>query len=218
MEVAIVTGASRGIGRAIALNLSHDFFVIVNYLRNEKKAMDTAAMIENGGGKAMIVQGDVSSYEDAKKIVETAANVGDIHILVNNAGVYEVKSFSLMRPSEWERIFQVNTYGPLNMTHAVVDYMNDGVIVNIASVIGIRPMPRAAPYSASKSALIAFTRAVSEEFGSRIKVVCVAPGPTNTDMLHMYHSDISTDPPEKVADYVMYAIRKAHPGECVEVK
>ncbi|NPA75131.1 MAG: SDR family NAD(P)-dependent oxidoreductase [Euryarchaeota archaeon] len=218
MNVAIVTGASRGIGRATAVRLGEHFFVVVNYLRNEYAAMQTVAEIENRGGKAMIVQGDVSKYEDAKKVVEEAVEHGSLKILVNNAGIYQVKDFSAMMPSEWERIFQVNVYGTMNMTHAAIEHMEDGVIVNVASIIGLHPMSGAAAYCASKAAVVAFTKAVAGELFSRIRVVCVAPGPTRTDMLKEYHNTMFADPPEKVADYIMHAIDSAAPGECVEVR
>ncbi len=217
MDVAIVTGASRGIGKATAIKLSENYFVVLNYLRNEKKAMDTVAEIESRGGSAISIQGDVSSYEDARRIVNEAAENGDIKVLVNNAGVYLVKDFAITMPSEWERIIQVNLYGTMNMSHAAIDKMDSGVIVNISSVIGLRPMSGAAAYCASKAAVVAFTKSMAGELGSRIKVVCVAPGPTNTDMLRKYHGGMFADPPEKVADYVLHAIKSGSPGECIEV-
>ena len=218
MNVAIVTGASRGIGRATALKLAKDYFVVVNYLRNEDKAMETVAAIENLGGRAIAVRGDVSRYEDAKSVVSKAAEYGEIEVLVNNAGVYDVRPFARMMPSEWERIMEVNLYGVMNMTHAVLDYMEKGVIVNISSVIGINPMANAAPYCASKAAVIAFTKSIAEELYPRIKVLCVAPGPTDTDMLRKFHGSMFADSPEKVADFIMYAIDGGKPGDCLVVR
>jgi len=218
MNVAIVTGASRGIGRATALKLAKDYFVVVNYLRNEDKAMETVAAIENLGGRAIAVRGDVSRYEDAKSVVGKAAEYGEIEVLVNNAGVYDVRPFARMMPSEWERIVEVNLYGVMNMTHAVLDYMEKGVIVNISSVIGINPMANAAPYCASKAAVIAFTKSIAEELYPRIKVLCVAPGPTDTDMLRKFHGSMFADSPEKVADFIMYAIDGGKPGDCLVVR
>ncbi len=218
MEVAIVTGASRGIGRETAIMLSERYFVIVNYLRNEKAAMKTVAAIEDRGGKAIAVQGDVSDYESARKIVDEGISRGELKILVNNAGVYQVKDFAITMPSEWEHIFQVNVYGTMNMSHAAIEHMHDGVIVNISSVIGLHPMSGAAAYCASKAAVVAFTKALAGELGNRIKAVCVAPGPTATDMLREYHSTMFADPPDKVARYIVHAIDSAAPGECVEVR
>ncbi len=218
MDVAIVTGSSRGIGRSTAIKLSKNYFVVVNYLRNENKALDTVALIEKMGGKGIAVKGDVSKYEDAKNIIKTAADYGEIRVLVNNAGVYKVSPFSRMMPSEWERIVEVNFYGVMNMTHAVLDYMERGVIVNISSVIGLHPMANAAPYCASKSAVIAFTKAVAQELAPKIKVLCVAPGPTDTDMLRKYHGSMFADPPDKVADYILNAIERGKPGDCINVR
>ena len=217
MDVAIITGSSRGIGRATAIKLSQEFFVVVNYLRNEDKAMETVARIEEAGGKAIAVQGDVSNYEDARGIVEEAAKYGKIRILVNNAGVYDVKRFYSTMPSEWERIFQVNVFGTMNMTHAVLDFMESGVIVNISSVVGMNPIPYTAPYCASKAAVIAFTKSLAGEVSDGIKVICVAPGPTDTDMLRKHHNATFADPPEKVADFIIYAINNARNGECMLV-
>ncbi len=218
MDVAIITGASRGIGRSTALALSERYSIVVNYLRNEEKAQETVAKIEERGGKAIAVRGDVSIYEDSRRIVESAAELGDIKVLVNNAGVYDVRPFSSMLPSEWERIVQVNLYGTMNMSHAALYKMKSGTIVNISSVIGISPMPNAAPYCASKSAVIAFTKALSEELKPSIKVVCVAPGPTDTDMLRKFHNGMFADSPDKVAKAIVEAIDSALPGECIPVR
>ncbi len=217
MDVAIVTGASRGIGRATAIKLAREFFVVVNYLRNREKAMQTVATIESMGGSATMVQGDVSNYEDAKKIVDKAAEYGELRILINNAGIYNVKPFIRMLPSEWEQIFQVNVFGTMNMIRAALEHMEEGVIVNIASVIGIYPIPDAAAYCASKAAVIALTKSLAQELGSKIKVVCVAPKGTNTDMLRKYHPYAIGDPPEKVAEYILRAIERGRGGECITV-
>ena len=99
-------GVSRGIGRATAIKLSENFFVVMNYLRNEEKAMKTVAAIQNAGGKATMVQGDVSNYEDARNIVKRASEIGELRVLVNNAGVYNVKPLVRMLPSEWEYILR----------------------------------------------------------------------------------------------------------------
>jgi len=217
MDVAIVTGASRGIGRATAIRLSSHYGIVVNYHHREDRALETVASIENRGGKAIMVKGDVSNYEDAKRIVEKAAEMGDIKILVNNAGIYDVKPLVRTLPSEWERIFQVNVFGVFNMIRAVLDYMNEGVIVNIASIIGIHPMSNAAPYCASKAAVIALTKSLANELSPKIKVICVAPGPTDTDMLRKVHGYMPADPPEKVADVIISAIEKGKNGECIPV-
>ncbi len=217
MDVAIVTGASRGIGRATAIKLSKYYAVVVNYHHREDKAMETVAVIENRGGKAIMVKGDVSNYEDAKRIVEKAAKMGDIKILVNNAGIYDVKPLVRTLPSEWERIFQVNVFGIFNMIRAVLDYIDEGTIVNISSIIGIHPMGNAAPYCASKAAVIALTKSLANELSPKIRVICVAPGPTDTDMLRKIHGYMPADPPERVADVIMKAIEKGRSGECIKV-
>jgi 3-oxoacyl-[acyl-carrier protein] reductase len=217
MDVAIVTGASRGIGRATAIKLSKEYAVVVNYHHNTDKALEVVATIENMGGKAISVQGDVSNFEDAKRIVKEASKIGDLKILVNNAGVYDVKPLARTLPSEWERIFQVNVFGIFNMIKASLEYMQSGTIVNISSIIGIEPMSHAAPYCASKAAVIALTKSLAQELWPDIKVVCVAPGPTDTDMLRRVHGYIPADPPEKVANVVWKAIQRGKSGECIKV-
>ncbi len=217
MKVAIVTGASRGIGRATAIKLAEEYAIVVNYLHNEEKAMKVVATIESMGGKAIMVRGDVSQYEDAQRIVEEARKLGDIEILVNNAGVYDVKPLIRTLPSEWERIFQVNVFGTFNMIRSVLDIMREGVIVNISSIIGIEPMANAAPYCASKSAIIALTKSLAQELYPAVKVICVAPGPTDTDMLRRIHGYIPADPPEKVANVIYGAIKNGRTGDCITV-
>ncbi len=217
MKVAVVTGSSRGIGRAIAIKLAKNYAILVNYLHNEEKAMKVVAAIENMGGKAMMVRGDVSRYEDAQRIVEEARKLGEIEVLVNNAGIYDVKPLIRTLPSEWERIFQVNVFGVFNMIRAALESMQKGVIVNISSIIGIEPMANAAPYCASKSAVIALTKSLAQELYPAIKVICVAPGPTDTDMLRRIHGYMPADPPEKVADVVYKAIKDGKAGDCIKV-
>jgi len=217
MDIAIVTGASRGIGRATAIKLSKEYKIVVNYHHREDKALETVAAIENIGGDAIMVRGDVSNYEDAKNIVEKAADMGDIKILVNNAGVYDVKPLIRTLPSEWERIFQVNVFGIFNMIRAVLDYMEKGTIVNISSIIGIHPISNAAPYCASKAAVIALTKSLAYELSPKIKVVCVAPGPTDTDMLRRVHGYMPADTPQKVAEVIINAIKRGRSGECIPV-
>ncbi len=217
MKVAIVTGASRGIGRETALKLAEEYAVIVNFLRNESAAHETVAMIESNGGKAVAVQGDVSKYEDAQNVVNVATKLGNLEVLINNAGVYDVRPFTSMMPSEWERVVQVNLYGVMNMTHAAATKMKKGIIVNVSSVIGLSPIPNAAAYCASKAAVIAFTKSVAAELFPQIKVLCVAPGPTDTDMLRKYHSSMFADPPEKVANFIVHAANTARHGECLQV-
>ncbi len=217
MKVAIVTGASRGIGRATAIQLSREYAVVVNYFKNKEAALDTVATIESRGGRAIAVEGDVSVYEDARRIVEEAASLGEVRALINNAGIYIVKPLSQTMPSEWERVYQVNVFGTFNMIKAVLDYMEEGTIVNVSSIIGIHPMSNAAPYCSSKAAVIALTKSLAQELAPKIKVVCVAPGPTDTDMLRNAHGYIPADPPERVASVIVKAMYNARRGDCITV-
>ena len=217
MKVAIVTGSSRGIGRATAIKLAKYYAIIVNYLHNEEKTMKVVAAIENMGGKVMMVKGDVSRYENAQRIVEEARKLGELEVLVNNAGIYDVKPLIRTLPNEWERIFQVNVFGMFNMIRAALNTMQKGVIVNISSIIGIEPMTNAAPYCASKAAVIALTKSLAQELYPFIKVICVAPGPTDTDMLRKIHGYMPADPPEKVANVIYKALKDGKAGKCIKV-
>ena len=187
-RVALVTGGSRGIGRAVCLMLAeHGARVAVNYDRNEAAAKTVCAMIESTGGEAMIVQADVSREADVARMVEAVcARFGPVELLVNNAGIVANGGHRTVTFETWKRMFAVNVDGPFLTTWAVKDAMiaqRFGRIVNIASIAGIVLKKNMIPYATTKAAVISFTRHCSEAFAPHnVRVNCVAPGLTDTDL------------------------------------
>lgn len=187
-RVAIVTGASRGIGRGIALELGRrGATVVVNYVSSAEAAEDVVAAILAGGSKAMAVQADVSDLEQANNLVQTAINTyGRVDILVNNAGTTRDTLIMRMKEEEWDTVINTNLKSAWNCSRAVVRPMMKqryGRIINITSVSGIAGNEGQTNYSASKAGLIGLTKALAREVASRtITVNAVAPGFVGTDL------------------------------------
>lgn len=187
-KVALVTGASRGIGRSIAVNLARcGASVAINYIKNKREAYETLDMVKQEGSNGIIVQGDVSLYNSAEKIVKnTLDHMGKIDILVNNAGISKVGLFIDMKENEWDSIIDVNLKGVLNCTHCVLENMisrKSGSIVNISSMWGKVGASCESIYSASKGAVNLFTKSIAKEMGpSNIRINAVAPGVIDTEM------------------------------------
>jgi 3-oxoacyl-[acyl-carrier protein] reductase len=187
-KVAIVTGASRGIGRAIALRLAQDnIAVVVNYAHRASDADDVVQAIEAAGGKAIALQGDVANASDCARLFDaTEAEYGGVDIVVNNAGVIQPGTTMLADTDDalYERIFAINTRGTFNMLRLAATRMRaNGRIVNFSSsVIGLA-LPGYAIYAGSKAAVETFTNIFAKELrGKGISVTAVAPGPTATDL------------------------------------
>ena len=184
MKVAIVTGASRGIGREIAKELSKaNIKVIANYNKSEEQAK--LLQIENP--EIDIFQADVSKREEARKIVEyTLSKYGKIDILVNNAGIAESKLFTDNTDEDWNRIINNNLYSAFCMTQEVLNNMihnKSGVIINISSVWGLVGASCETLYSISKAGMDAMTKSLAKELGpSNIRINSIAPGIIDTEM------------------------------------
>lgn len=183
MKNVLITGGSRGIGAACAREFAKNGFrVFLNYNSNEKAASEISK--ETG---AVILKADVSNSEEINKMVDYIhQNFGKISVLVNNAGIAQQKLFFDISESEWDRMFDVNIKGMFLVTKSVLpDMINEkrGKIVNISSIWGISGASCEVHYSASKAAVIGFTKALAKEVGpSGINVNCVAPGVIDTDM------------------------------------
>jgi 3-oxoacyl-[acyl-carrier protein] reductase len=187
-QVAIVTGGSRGIGRAIAKALAQEGARVAIVYRGSKEAADALATEINGsGGTAVAMQVDVSDYAAAGKCVEEVIEKwGQLDILVNNAGVVKDDLFLRMEPDHWNKVLQTNLGGVFNFCKPAVDAMfrrRRGRVINISSVAADRVNAGQANYAASKGAINAFTRALAVELASRnINVNAIAPGFVETDM------------------------------------
>jgi len=187
-RVALVTGGSRGIGRAIALALGREGLLVAVCARHLDDAEKTAAEIRAAGGRAAAVRLDVADAAALEAGVgQAVAALGPIDVLVNNAGVAESAPFAKTTPEMWERHFRINVDGPYRLTRAVLDGMlarGWGRVINIASMAGLVGSPYITAYTASKHALVGLTRALATEVsGKGVTVNAVCPGFTATDMV-----------------------------------
>jgi 3-oxoacyl-[acyl-carrier protein] reductase len=194
-KVAIVTGASRGIGRSVALALAaQGANVVVNYASSSAAAQEVVASITEAGGNAMALQADVSKSEQVDALISsTLEKFGRIDVLVNNAGITRDTLLLRMKPEEWQAVIDLNLTGVFLCTRAVSKTMlkqRSGRIINIASVAGQMGNPGQANYSAAKAGVIGFTKTVAKELASRgITVNAVAPGFIETDMTNDLKAD-----------------------------
>jgi 3-oxoacyl-[acyl-carrier protein] reductase len=185
-KIAIVTGASKGIGAGIAKALAEaGAAVVVNYAGSKEGAERVVAEIVAKDGKAVAVQADVSKPADIQRLfAETRKTFGAPSILVNNAGIYEFASIEQLDPEAYRRMFDVNVLGPLLATQAAVKHFDSegGSVINVSSVVSMVRIPNSAVYSATKAALDSITRVLAVELGQkRIRVNSINPGPVETE-------------------------------------
>lgn len=217
-KVALVTGASRGIGRAIALLMAKQGAdVVVNYSGSEGAAQETVDAILAMGRKAIKIKANVGNAEEVAAMVDEAhTTFGRIDILVNNAGITRDGLLMRMKDSDWDDVININLKGVYLMTKAVSKIMmkqRSGKIVNMTSVVGVTGNAGQANYSASKAGVIGFTKTCAKELASRgITVNSIAPGFIHTDMTDVL--------PDKVKDAMVHTIplgRMAEPDEVAAV-
>ncbi len=214
-KVSLVTGGSRGIGRAIALALARaGSDVALNYFTNREPAEQVAAQIRELGRKAVIYQGNVSVPEqDDAMVAEIKKDFGLVHIVVNNAGITRDKSFVKMDRTMWHDVLNVNLTGPAMIIHRLIGGMIDigwGRIINITSIVGQMGNFGQANYAAAKGGLIALTKTLAREFARKnVTVNAVAPGFIETDM--------TADVPEANLDVVRQLTPMARLGKPEEV-
>ncbi|MCD9558978.1 3-oxoacyl-[Datura stramonium] len=194
--VVIVTGASRGIGKAIALALGKaGCKVLVNYARSSKEAEEVSKEIEACGGEALAFGGDVSKEEDVESMIKTVVDRwGTVDILINNAGITRDTLLMRMKKSQWQEVIELNLTGVFLCTQAAAKIMmkkKKGRIINISSVVGLVGNAGQANYSAAKAGVIGLTKSVAKEYASRnITVNAVAPGFISSDMTAKLSEDI----------------------------
>jgi len=187
-KIVLITGASRGIGKAIATEcVQQGATVIFTYLSSEEKANALVDELTANGGKAKGYRSDASKYDDAQKLVDdVVAEYGTIDVLVNNAGITRDTLLMRMTEEQWDEVINTNLKSAFNMTKAVQKPMlkaRSGSIVNMSSVVGVKGNAGQSNYAASKAGLIGFTKSIAAELGSRnIRCNAIAPGFIETEM------------------------------------
>lgn len=187
-KIALITGASRGIGREIALTLGErgGYTVIVNYLSSENAAKDVISEIEKKGGQAFPIQADISHEESIDKLVNlTIEKFGRVDVLVNNAGITRDNLLIRMSENDWNDVLTTNFKSVVYLTEKVLNYMkkqNSGKIINITSTVGVHGNAGQINYATAKSALISYTKIKARELMPFIRVNAIAPGLVKTDM------------------------------------
>ena len=217
----LVTGGSRGIGRAVALELAREGAnVALTYISNEDRAKEVIGEVESYGVKGLAIKADVSNEEEVNSMIEIVnSEIGGIDILVNNAGITKDNLLIRMKTKDWDDVINTNLKGVYLCTKAVVRGMMKkryGKIVNIASVVGISGNAGQGNYSASKAGIIGFTKSIAKELGGRgININGVAPGFVETDMTNVLNEKIKEEMlnqiplkrfarPEDIADVVAF--------------
>lgn len=215
-KVAVVTGGSRGIGKAAVLALAREGAeVVINYARNAESAREVLAEAEASGARGITVEADVADYAACERLVEAALDhFKRVDILINNAGITRDNLLARMKAEEWQEVIATNLTGIYNCTRAVMRPLlkqkSGGHIVNVASVAGIYGNSGQCNYAAAKGGVIAFTRSLAKELGSRgITVNAVAPGLIETDM--------SAKLPEKFRQDILDRIALGRLGKPEEV-
>ncbi len=198
-KTALITGATRGIGKQIALTLAQNGYdIAINYRTENEALKETRKQIEEKGVKCLTVQGDVSNFEDCERFVkEIIEEYGKIDVLVNNAGITKDTLLMRMRKEDFEDVIDTNLVGTFNVTKNVISHMmkaRSGRIINISSVVGVSGNAGQTNYSASKAGIIGFTKSLAKEVASRgILVNAVAPGFIETDMTDVLKEDIKEE-------------------------
>lgn len=198
-KVAMITGATRGIGKQIALTLANEGYnIVLNYRTENDELKQLKNEIESKKVKCLTVQGDVTNFEDCKQMIESAIKeFGKIDVLVNNAGITKDMLLARMKEEDFKQVIDVNLVGTFNMTKNVISYMmkaRNGKIINISSVVGIAGNAGQTNYSASKAGIIGFTKSLAKEVASRnILVNAVAPGFIETNMTDVLKQEVKDE-------------------------
>ena len=198
-KCALITGATRGIGKQIAMTLAKQGYnIALNYRKENEELENTKKEIENIGVQILAVKGDVANFEDCENFVkQVIERFGQIDVLVNNAGITKDMLLMRMKKEDFEQVIDTNLVGTFNVTKNVVPYMmkaRSGRIINISSVVGISGNAGQTNYSASKAGIIGFTKSLAKEIASRnILVNAVAPGFIETNMTDVLKDDVKQE-------------------------
>lgn len=198
-KVALITGATRGIGKQIAITLAKEGYdIALNYRRENEELDNTRKEIEENQVGCLAVKGDVSNFEDCEEFVkQVIEKFGKIDVLVNNAGITKDMLLMRMKKEDFEQVIDVNLMGTFNVTKNVVTYMlkaRSGRIVNISSVVGVSGNAGQTNYAASKAGIIGFTKSLAKEVASRgILVNAVAPGFIETSMTEVLKEEVKEE-------------------------
>lgn len=194
-KCAVITGASRGIGKSIAIKFAKEGAnIVINYRNNEEEALKVKKELEDLGSKTLVVKADISELKEAENLIKEAKNeFGRVDILVNNAGITKDNLLIRMKEEDFDNVIKINLKGAFNCLKAVTPIMlkqKYGKIVNMSSVVGVIGNPGQVNYCASKAGLIGMTKSLAREIGSRnITVNAIAPGFIDTDMTKVLNED-----------------------------
>jgi 3-oxoacyl-[acyl-carrier protein] reductase len=203
-KVTIVTGASRGIGRSVAIELAKlGAKVVINYAGNQAAAEEVKNLIVSAGGQAIVIKADVGNVEAVDAMVkETIDTFGKIDILVNNAGITRDNLLMRMKEDDWDAVMNINLKGVFVCTKAISRIMmkqRAGKIINMTSVVGLMGNAGQANYAAAKAGVIGFTKSMAKELASRgITVNAIAPGFISTDMTAVLSEQVKKELAEKI--------------------
>ena len=218
--VALVTGASRGIGKAIAIELAALGYDLALVARNESALAEVIASLPESCGKAVAIPADLSQEESYSSVIaEAVSELGGLDVLVNCAGLSQAGSFTEVTPQEWDRIFAVNAKAPFFLCKEALPYLkesNRATVINISSVVGFKGYINQSAYSSSKHALAGFTKVFAKEvqpFGIRVHLI--SPGGVATEMVTKMRPDINADEliqPSEIAELVRFLVTREGNG------
>ena len=220
-QLAIVTGASRGIGRAISIALARDRATVVLTARSLPKLQETAELVQQAGGKAEIVIADLLQEKSIINLVKTVdEKFGRLDILVNNAGITHSSKLENTRTEDWQRCLQVNATAPFILCRQALPLLkksSTSYIINISSVVGVKGYPLQSAYTASKHAVRGMTISLAEELnGTNVRVHLICPGGVDTELIPQVRPDLRSEDlmrPEEIAELVLYLV--THKGKAI---
>lgn len=218
--VALVTGASRGIGKAIAMELAALGYDLALVARTESALAEVISSLPESCGKALAIPADLSQEESYSSVIaEAVSELGGLDVLVNCAGISQAGSFTEVTPQEWDRIFAVNAKAPFFLCKEALPYLKESdkaTVINISSVVGFKGYINQSAYSSSKHALAGFTKVFAKEvqpFGIRVHLI--SPGGVATEMVTKMRPDINADEliqPSEIAELVRFLVTREGNG------